>query len=407
MITARRTRIPGRGRCGKLESPGWNEPTRRALEELIERGAGKHLPVVFDFDNTIICGDVGEATLAVLVREGTIRAARLPKTLSPPFHLPDRGCVTLESSTDLTDYYEAFLAPTTHGERDPTPLANGYAWAVEVMENLRPSDVVEATHKACAFARPLGPGFIEVTPGKTRFPSPVFYPEMVEMLAHLIRHKFDVWIVSASNVWSVRWMVQEELNPRLREHGTKQGLRADHVIGVSTLLTDRRGGLCKDALLVKEDSRYAALDEKALRRFRLTSRLQFPVPTYSGKIACIHDALGTRPYLGAGDSPGDHAMLAISQNRLWIARLEKLAFQEKTAALISQTGGSGWMVQATLAKASPGFVPDLRGLKQRLRTVPDDVHKAATVFSKLRRRTLEVLNHRTRHASLPQKLTTR
>lgn len=369
-----------------MQSPGWNERTRRALEELIQRGSGQGLPVVFDFDNTIICGDIGEATLAVLAREGMLKTARLSETLSPPFRLRDGRRITLNSGPDITTYYEAYLAPTVHGKRDPTPLANGYAWAVEVMQGLHPADVIAATRKSREFARPRGPGFIEVTPGKTGFPAPTFYPEMVELIAELVRHRFDVWIVSASNVWTVRWMVQHELNPRLREHGAKRGLRADHVVGVSTLLTDRRGGLHKDALLVKGNAHYAALDEKTLRSFRLTSRLQFPVPTYSGKIACIFDAIGERPYLCAGDSPGDHAMLAFSQNRLWIARLEKLGFQEKTAKLIRKTGSTGWIIQAALAKNEPGFVSDLESLPRRLGSVPREIGKAARVVSVLGRR---------------------
>ena len=354
MAAAKRGR--GNSRRCKLESPGWNARTRRALEKLIERGAGKNLPVVFDFDNTLVCGDVQEATLAVLTRSGQLTAARLPETLSPTFRLPGKGRITLQSGVDLTEYYEALLSPTVHGDEDPTPLANGYVWAVEVLEHLRISEVVAATRDACEFARPPHHGFIEVTPGKTRFPAPFFYPEMVELVAELIRHRFDVWIVSASNVWSVRWMVLHELNPRLLQHGLTQGLRADHVIGISTLLTDRSGRLYKDALLVRNHPGYAALDEKILRSFRLTSRLQFPVPTYSGKIACIFDAIGGPPYLCAGDSPGDHPMLAYSRHRLWIARLEKPGYQKKLAELIRKTGSAGWMVQATRTKGEPGFV---------------------------------------------------
>ncbi len=369
-----------------MHSPGWNERTRRALEQLIQRGSGKGLPVAFDFDNTVISGDIGEATLAVLTRDGLLKTGRLPETLSPPFRLPDGRRIRLKSGPDITAYYSAYLAPTAHGERDPTPLANGYAWAVEVMEGLRPADVIAATRKSREFARPRGPGFIEVTPSKTCFPVPTFYPEMVELIAELVRHRFDVWIVSASNVWTVRWMVSHELNPRLRQHGVKGGLRADHVVGVSTLLTDRRGGLHKDALLVKENAHYAALDEKTLRSFRLTSRLQFPVPTYSGKIACIFDVIGERPYLCAGDSPGDHAMLAFSQNRLWIARLEKFGFQEKTAKLIRKTGSAGWIVQPALAKNEPGFVSDLESLPRRLGSVPRDIGKAARIVSVLGQR---------------------
>lgn len=369
-----------------LHSPGWNRQTRRALEKLIQRGAGQGLPVVFDFDNTIICGDIGEATLAVLARNGWLKTARLPETLSPPFRLPGGRRIALKSGPDITAYYLAYLAPTAHGERDPTPLANGYAWAAEIMEGLSPADVIAATRRSREFARPRGPGFIEVTRGKTGFPVPTFYPEMVELIAELLRHRFDVWIISASNVWTVRWMVRHELNLRLREHGVKGGLRADRVIGISTLLTDRHGRLYKDALLVRENAGYAALDGKALQAFRLTSRLQFPVPTYSGKIACIFDAIGERPYLCAGDSPGDHAMLAFSQNRLWIARLEKLGFQEKTAKLIRKTGSAGWIVQPTLAKNEPGFVSDLESLPRRLGSVPRDISKAARIVSVLGQR---------------------
>ncbi len=51
-----------------LQAPGWRPEARTALSRLIRRGSGKQLPVALDFDNTIVCGDVHEATLAVLLR---------------------------------------------------------------------------------------------------------------------------------------------------------------------------------------------------------------------------------------------------------------------------------------------------------------------------------------------------
>src|ERR1043166_1200209 len=311
-LARRRAKPP---KCN-LQAPGWNPTTRAKLEQLIREGAGKRLPVVFDFDNTIICGDISEATLAVLVKSGLLKAARLPATLSPPFRPAGRQRLTLQSSADPTEYYEAFLAPSAHGPTDPSPLANGYVWAVEVMEGLRPLDVVNATCAAFKLSRPGRNVFIEVKPGRTAFPVPFFYAEMVELLAALLRHSFDVWIVSAGNVWSIRWMVQHVLNPSLRRLDLAEGVRADHILGVSTLLADKRDRLYKDEVLVRENAGYAALDKRALGAFRLTSRLQFPVPTYSGKLACVFDAIGRSPYLYVGDSPGDHAMLEFSQNRL-------------------------------------------------------------------------------------------
>lgn len=370
----------------KLESPGWNEQTRRDLERLIGRGAGQSLPVVFDFDNTVICGDIGEATLAVLVREGILPSAKQSPSISPSFRLPDGRRIAVGTATDLTAYYEAYLAPTVHGDRDPTPLANGYAWATEVMEGLSPADVVGATERSRRFAQPDGTGFIEVTPGKTGFPAPTFYPEIVELMAELLLARFDVWIVSASNVWTVRWMVKNELNPLLRERGLRTGLRADHVVGLSTLLRDGRGGLHKDTVLVSENHGYAALEAKALKQLRLTSLLHFPVPTYSGKIACIWDKIGRRPYLCAGDSPGDLPMLAYSEHRLWIARLEKPGIQKLAAKEAAKSVDGRWLVQPTLTKGAPGFVAELDVARRRLGRVSAELRAAARIVNGIKRR---------------------
>jgi hypothetical protein len=237
-------------------------------------------------------------------------------------------------------------------------LASGYVWAVEVMAGLTPWQVVEATRTAYAEAVPGQERWITVTPGLTAYLAPFFYPEMVELVAQLLLHKSDVWIVSASNVWSVRWMVQYGLNPRLRSLGVSTGLAADHVLGVATLLSDEAGHLYKDSVRVRENPAYAALQEPELSRLHLTSRLQFPVPIYSGKIACLWEVLPVRPWLAAGDSPGDHALLRYSEHRLWLARLEKLAYQQATWDLLRRTGGEGWMVQPVLAHTTPGFLSE-------------------------------------------------
>jgi hypothetical protein len=364
----------------KLQAPGWNPGVRVWLEDLIANGSKRGLPVVLDFDNTIICGDVSEVTLATLVNSGLLPLQHLAPTLSPPFRPPGGTRITLESCADITEYYEAFLTPSTHGALDPSPFSNGYVWAVEVMEGLRPLDVIRATRTAYEQSRSATLAFVEVTPSKTVFPVPFFYPEMVELIAELLRHRFDLWVVSAGNVWSMRWMILQVLNPKLRQLGVSQGLRADHLLGVSTLLADRKDRLYKDSLLVRDHPAYAALEERALGAFRLTSRLQFPIPAYSGKVACLFDALGRNPYLCIGDSPGDHAMMSISQHRLWIARMERPYFQRKLLNLIRQKGGMNCMVQPTLTKANPGFVADLSEVPRRLRSVPAEVRETQRIL---------------------------
>src|SRR5690242_8987817 len=116
--------MSGRNTC-KLAAPGWNGQARHSLQQLIERGAGQGLPVVFDFDNTIISGDVGEAVLAILGAEGRLTPANVSKSLSPVFQAHGKAKISLEQCCDVTEYYEALLTPTAHGSDDPAPLANG------------------------------------------------------------------------------------------------------------------------------------------------------------------------------------------------------------------------------------------------------------------------------------------
>jgi hypothetical protein len=113
---------------------------------------------------------------------------------------------------------------------------------------------------------------------------------------------------------------------------------------------------------VREDPDYARLEPATLKRFRFTRWLQFPVPTYSGKVGWLWDVLRRPPELAVGDSPGDHAMLTFARRRLWIARLDKPDYQAATADLMRRTDPEGWMVQPVLARQQPGFLADPRRL---------------------------------------------
>ena len=151
-------------------------------------------------------------------------------------------------------------------------------------------------------------------------------------------------------------MVQQALNPLLSKNGLKEGIRADHVVGVSTLLQDAEGRLYKDLVLVHEGQAYATLQESALSRLRLTSRLQFPVATYGGKVGCIWEQIGRQPFLAVGDSPGDLPMLSFSEHRLWIARMDKPGYQERATAAMAKTGKGTWILQPVMSKGTPGFL---------------------------------------------------
>ena len=332
-----------------LQAAGWSGPARRSLERLIQKGAGQNLAAVFDFDNTIISGDVGEAALAILAAGGRLAPGSIDPNLGPAVQVPGKGRVSVEHCADAMEYYEALLSPTIHAKSDPAPLANGYVWATQALEGLSIAEVLAATSTAFQSGERAG---------GTRYPAPRFYQQMAELIAQLIRFRYQVWIVSASNVWSVRWMVLHGLNPLLLKYGARSGLRPERVIGLATLLTDRDGRLYKDSVLVRENPDYAILTGPEVKSLRVTRHLQYPVPVYSGKVACILDALGANPYLCAGDSPSDHPMLALSRHRLWIARGDKPHAQQVTRALMRRTGPIGWILQPNFPTHGPAG-PDL------------------------------------------------
>ena len=147
-------------------------------------------------------------------------------------------------------------------------------------------------------------------------------------------------------------MVLRELNPRLKDFGQ---LQPDHIIAAATLLADSQGRLYKDSVLVRENTAYAQMEPETLRSFRLTRHLQFPLPAYSGKVACIYDCIGRQPYLGVGDGPADHAMLSVSQHRLWISRSRSPNVTHPQVSLINGKPKVGWMIQTSPGAPSPRF----------------------------------------------------
>jgi hypothetical protein len=358
----------------KLKAGKWWPAVKTRLETLIAENAGKNKKVVFDFDNTIICRDIGEATFALLVQDKKLTLPNIPTDVSPSCTLAT-GTLSPKNNQYLITYYERFLSTTGHQSRDTSPHSNAYAWVVQIMAGITPADIVLYTKNA----------FNEGTAEKDStdpnlhvskingYLQPFFYTEMVDLLGVLLKNHFDVYIISASNVWSVRWMVLEKLNPRIQDrYGEGIKIPPDHIFGINTLLKDKRTGmLYKDPILVKENQAYASLEDEELKHYELTSQIVYPLTAYFGKTAAILEHVTmSRPFLVAGDSPNDHPMLNLAENRLWIARLEKMDYQVKTIVQIVQSLPGTWLIQPVLYENSPGFVSGVGDLNERLRTRP-------------------------------------
>ena len=360
-----------------LKGAGWNASIRSTLERWISEGRDQAKIAVFDLDNTLLCRDIGEATLVELLRSGVLKPDGIPEAISPPLAGPGGARIAPSDAASAVKYYEELVALTEHDSRDPAPYSNGYAWAVQAMAGLTADQVVRATRDAYAggaarsdLGKPGVVSRLELAPGKLSYPRPFFYPEMVELVGRLLEHGFAVWVVSATNVWSARTMAVEALGVELERAGFAKRIAPERVVA-STLLLEVPGGkhggrLGKDALLVRDDPAYAALDPAALARYRLTAQIDYPLPTYSGKVACILQWIRARPYLVAGDGHSDHAMLTHAEHRLWIARLERSGPQRETAELIRKHEPERWAVQPTLHLEAPGFVASRDALARRV-----------------------------------------
>ena len=362
----------------KLPEGDWYPEVKNNLEKIIEENAGKNKKAVFDCDNTILCRDIGEATLAVMVMEGRLTPQNVPSEVSPEFTINGKK-INLESG--LMTYYDDILSATGHQKNEKCPSANSYAWAVQIMNGMTPAEIIPFTEKA--FADGIGrKDMDDKNLGQTqvnRVDRPFFYPEMANLLGTLIKNKIGVYIISASNVWSVRWLVINKLNPILKEKfGNDVFLQPDHVIGISVLLRDKRNGmLYKDPLLVKTNKKYAEMDIDELNNYELTTKIAYPLSGYYGKVANVLKFVTFgRPLLAGGDSSNDFPMLNFAENRLFITRLDKLNYQKELVDVAKNSLPGKWLLQPSLNKITPGFVSSEVVLNIRLKKAGDDLKTA-------------------------------
>lgn len=356
----------------QLEPGNWNPAVRSQLENLLGSHSWQGKKVVLDFDNTLVSRDIGEATFAQLLISNKIKRSSALEAISPAFVRQGKN-ISLDTSADLAEYYDELASLDSH-PADIEAASNSYAWVVQAMMGLSPVEIIDATRTAYDHNRAEKDRLQNtdskwvISPGKTSYRVPFFNPEIVDLIGQLLKHGYDLYVVSGSNVWTVRHMVTVELMSRVNaKFGTQYQIPADHVIGASVLLRDKRTGrLVKDAFLAKENERYAAMDPAELVHYELTNQAVYPLTGFSGKVANIIQYITgpvEKPFLVAGDSSGDFAMLQMAQYRLWFARLEKKGYQQALSRLIGKPEQGSWIVQPVLTAKQPGLLKNQAHLK--------------------------------------------
>lgn len=330
-----------------LKDLNWSPKTKERLENILTQHTEQGHTIVFDFDNTIICRDIGEATFEVLAYQETQLLAKNIKRSTPQEILDG---FDLEKPEHLVQIYEKMLMIGA-GTKDTEPYAIGYNWVVQVMNNLTISQIEHATSSAYQSGSGAKDTLSDVSVTKVHsYARPFFYPEMVDLVGNCIKLGYNVHIVSASNIWTVRWMVEQQLNPILKsQFGPAIFVQSTNIKGINTLLFDP-----ETKQYFKDENAILNLSKEKLANLKTTTQTVFPISAYHGKVANIIKHIGKqKPLLVIGDSPNDIPMLNYSLYKLWIARLEKPNYQK---ILHQNEIDKSWIIQPTRYKSSPGFV---------------------------------------------------
>lgn len=269
----------------------WSEEVHARLLELIRaHGAGSpgydpcHRPLaVFDFDNTLIAGDIGDSAFADALEEGVL-APDGPdlRTLLEPLgaaHAAALRTLWPKASWPAPAQPPAELRWRVHRAYDDLCRekgnAVGYPWMTMAYAGWTDAALTAFAERTIAreLERPMVADRIEGAGEPVTVVRGVrLRPEMSALVAALARSGFDVFVVTASPEWLVR-----EFAPRL-------GLPREHVIGMRATTTATR----------------------------TTANLDGP-PTYrAGKVAAIRTRVppgGRVPVFAAGDALTDLDMM--------------------------------------------------------------------------------------------------
>lgn len=299
--------------------PGWYGDNRERIDAMMadlgtcgapgEVTAGAPL-ALFDWDNTVVKNDIGDATFFWMVRNGKFLApadwsATSPYLTPAAIAALSRACANagapgqpMRTDTDVACADELVSvygdAETTAKDAafagvDARRVEPAYAWAAQLLAGWRDSDVAAFAEQARQenLAAPEG---TEQKVGSTEQTGWVrYYPQMRDLIGALQANGFDVRIISAS------------AEPVVRVWAAELGIPADKVMGVRT---ERDGDVVTSRLVPCGGS--VSIPYIEGKRCRVNEQV-FGI---SGPAAYEVAAPPRRAAFGAGDSDTDVSFLS-------------------------------------------------------------------------------------------------
>jgi len=307
-----------------LEPGTWLPENRARLESIIReygRGGPRWDPdrpplATFDWDNTMIVNDVGEALLYYLIREMRFKFelgdrfwSVIPKELGRDAiranyeTIKDMPLAEAKQTPAYRRYRKLFHLAYEQAQARAQELHLDFGWLVELMTGFTVEEAEAAAEETIALelARPLGEELVRED-ASDRHPVRIRtglrpYAEMFDLAAKLQAAGWEVRIVTGSNEWTVA------------RFAARAGILRANVHGVLARLADGR------------------LTGEIVQR-----------SWGKGKADVILEKAGRPGLLAAGDSVFDVEMLRLSAG-------EKLLIDRGNDHLRSMAKAEGWMLQ--------------------------------------------------------------
>ncbi len=309
---------------------GWVAANRTRLDQLLRTYGASSLtfdpalrPVaVFDWDNTVLKNDIGDATLFWMIKNDKILqptggdwATTSPALTPAAVAVLNAACGSLSSpgqpvptsansacATAIVSIYNDFRTPGastndawTPASATTTTMQTAYAWVSQLQAGYRPDEIRVFAYSAFEEnnAAPIGTtqaiGTFTSLNGYVRI-----YEPIRDLIGALRDNGFDVWVLTASPQYVVEGIAEEV------------GVHRDHVVGIRPVLSQGRitttfqgCGSVPDGntTLITFDEGKRCWINKAI--FRLSAADQ----------PLRQTDLRKRPVFSAGDSDTDIAML--------------------------------------------------------------------------------------------------
>ncbi len=354
---------PGPVRSSRLldsRIPNWKTEARTKINQLLlARGIAspafdpaKRPVAVFDWDNTVLKNDIGDATFFWMIKHDKILqpAGKDWGTTSPNLNVAAKAALNtacdalanagepLPTSTNtacadtiFNIYYNA-KTPGTSGVAAWTPeitltMNSPYAWVAQLQAGYTPEEIrdmaraafVENSYAAVGATQTVGS-----TTGVTGYVR--IYEQIRDLAGALQENGFDVWVVSASPQFVVDAISYEI------------GVPADHVIGIRTEMANGKtiATLQSCGTLAAGANTMITFDEG--KRCWI-NKIIFHEPD-SAQMATNADVT-RRPVFVAGDSDTDIAMLKDATDLKLVINRNKV----QTVCNAYANFGSKWVVQ--------------------------------------------------------------